>query len=150
MLVFVLWDLRGKGAGMLRRRCEGSARDGEAGGHEGGAPQSGATSVQRRIRLARSPTRGVREVWTYTRWTAGWAGQARRGGRRHAHVASISVVSSMPEGGIAVTSVTTPQAMSTRPMPERQVKGSFITVVVMMPFTKTLVAPMGATIEAGA
>ena len=86
MLVFVLWDLRGKGAGMLRRRCEGSARDGEAGGHEGGAPQSGATSVQRRIRLARSPTRGVREVWTYTRWTAGWVGgqatrdrRARRG-----------------------------------------------------------------------
>eukprot|EP00962_Isochrysis_galbana_P008656 scaffold2417_cov174-Isochrysis_galbana.AAC.2 len=56
----------------------------------------------------------------------------------------------MPEGGMAVTSVTTPHAMSTNPMPERQVNGSFMTVVVIMPFTKTLVAPMGATMDAGA
>lgn len=70
--------------------------------------------------------------------------------RRRAHVAIFSAVRSSFGGGIAVTSITTPEAMRISPIAFRHVNGSFIRVAVMMPLTKTLVAPIGATIEAGA
>mmetsp|Transcript_11214 Transcript_11214/g.35458 ORF Transcript_11214/g.35458 Transcript_11214/m.35458 type:complete len:203 (-) Transcript_11214:6-614(-) len=65
-------------------------------------------------------------------------------------VAIFSAVRSSFGGGIAVTSITTPEAMRISPIAFRHVNGSFIRVAVMMPLTKTLVAPIGATIEAGA